>query len=286
MDIFTIALYCLGALVFVCGIVSILGHLRYQERSQRLPEACKYDDLAQRNEGLRADNAKLEKENDELAATHEEAVEKKKWLDANRDLVLSLEEDRKKQEEIKASYEGYLDKLSGLIPEVQEKSKENEKLSGQILSAQETLEKKTITIKELDEQLAGMRTEKAELEARNASLIKENETQVIENETAVRKLRELQDSVGAEADKLANITAEYTEKNKEYEALDGKLRITQETIQEKTDSIKELDERLAGMRKEKAELEARNASLMKENETQVIENETAVRKLRELQDLV
>lgn len=286
MDIFTIALYCLGALVFVCGIVSILGHLRYQERSQRLPEACKYDDLAQRNEGLRADNAKLEKENDELAATHEEAVEKKKWLDANRDLVLSLEEDRKKQEEIKASYEGYLDKLSGLIPEVQEKSKEHEKLSGQILSAQETLLEKNTIIKELDERLAGMRTEKAELEARNASLMKENETQIIENETAVRKLRELQDSVGAEADKLANITAEYTEKNKEYEALDGKLRITQETIQEKTGSIKELDEQLSEMRTGKAELEAKNASLMKENETLTAENEASVRKLNKLQDSV
>jgi methyl coenzyme M reductase subunit D len=286
MDIFTIVLYALGAIVFVCGIVSILGHLRYQERSQRLPEACKYDDLAQRNEGLRADNAKLEKENDELATVHKDAMEKKKWYEANRDLVLSLEEDRKKQEEIKASYEGYLDKLSGLIPEVQEKSKENEKLSGQILSAQETLQKKTNSIKELDERLAGMRTEKAELEARNASLIKENETQVIENETAVRKLRELQDSVGAEADKLANITAEFMEKNKEYEALDGKLRTTQETLQEKNTTIKELDERLTGMRTERAELEARNASLMKENETQVIENETAVRKLRELQDSV
>ena len=286
MDIFTIVLYALGAIVFVCGIVSIIAHLRYQERSQRLPEACKYLDLAQRNESLRADNTKLEKENAELAATHEEAVEKKKWLEANRDLVLSLEEDRKKQEEIKASYEGYLDKLSGLIPEVQEKSKEHEKLSGQILSAQETLQEKTSSIKELDERLAGMRTEKAELEARNASLMKENETQVVENETAVRKLRELQDSVGAEADKLTNITAELAEKSKEYEALDGKLRITQETIQEKTGSIKELDEKLTEMRTGKAELEAKNASLLKENETLAAENEATVRKLRELQDSI
>ena len=218
MDIFTIVLYALGAIVFVCGIVSIIAHLRYQERSQRLPEACKYLDLAQRNESLHADNANLKKENDELAAIHEEAIAKKKWLEANRDIVLSLEEDRKKQEEIKASYEGYLDKLSGLIPEVQEKSKEHEKLSGQILSAQETLQKKTENIKELDEQLVGMRTERAELEARNASLIKENETQAVENETAVRKLRELQDSVGAEADKLAIISAEYTEKKSELDS--------------------------------------------------------------------
>ena len=286
MDIFTIVLYALGAIVFVCGIVSIIAHLRYQERSQRLPEACKYLDLAQRNESLHADNANLKKENDELAAIHEEAIAKKKWLEANRDIVLSLEEDRKKQEEIKASYEGYLDKLSGLIPEVQEKSKEHEKLSGQILSAQEIVQEKNAAIRGLDERLAEMRTERAELEARNASLIKENETQAVENETAVRKLRELQDSVGAEADKLANISAEYTEKNKEYDKLSGQILSAQEIVQEKNAAIRGLDERLAEMRTERAELEAKNASLMKENETHVIENETAIRKLRELQDSV
>ena len=286
MDIFTIVLYGLGALIFVFGICSILAHLRYQERSQRLPDACKYLDLAQRNESLQADNAKLEKENAELVAIRDEAVEKKKWLEANREIVLSLEEDRKKQEEIKSSYEGYLDKLSDLIPKVQDRTKEHESLMGKINSAQEAIQEKTNSIEKLDEQLTCMRTEKADLEARNASLKKENETQVIENETAVRKLRELQDSVGAEADKLANISAEFDEKNKEYEAIEEKINLAQETIQEKTGSIEKLDEQLTEMRNEKAELESKNASLIKEKETLSVENEATARKLHELQDSV
>ena len=101
MDMFSLIMIFVALLLLGSAIASIIGHLRYQEQKQRLPEACTYLGLKEKNESLEKENTALKNENADLAKIVEEARVKKEWLVENQALLLSMEEDRKKQEEVK-----------------------------------------------------------------------------------------------------------------------------------------------------------------------------------------
>ena len=110
IDWFMLVLYILGVLLLISGVAVILQYFRFWEQKKRLPEACKYLDLKQRNDNLIYDNKILEKENAEMSAVCEEATAQKHWLEKNKEIILSLETDRQKQEKIKAEYESVKNK--------------------------------------------------------------------------------------------------------------------------------------------------------------------------------
>ena len=129
IDWFVLVLYILGVFLLISGVAVILQYFRFWEQKKRLPEACAYLDLKQKTDALRQENAELEKARIELPILNEEVKAKRQWLEKNEQYLLSLSADRKKQEEIKVEYESYLDKLSILLQQLQDKNqktKEND----------------------------------------------------------------------------------------------------------------------------------------------------------------
>ena len=78
-------------------------------------------DLQQKNDFLTAEISNLKQSIKELEGVLADAEEKKIWLEKNQEKILSLNEDRKKQEEIKAEYEKHLDQLAIVIQQIQDK---------------------------------------------------------------------------------------------------------------------------------------------------------------------
>ncbi len=264
MDPVSIAIYGLAFLFLASGISAILMYFRFQEKNRRLPDACKYIDLQQKNESLSTENSELKQSIKELEGISIEAEEKKIWLEKNQEKILSLTEDRRQQEEIKCQIaaaekkyqqttsliEAAVDRLHTLDAAFSDKQAEqsNEihaltQQADSIRLHKEELEKIYLNLQEKEKEL---RETNHKLNADNAGLQKENSEWMVSNEAAVRKLRELQDHIGAEEDKLQNILAEYAEKKSELDTYQTKKEALLKEIDLLKDSIGNMRQDIAG----------------------------------------
>ena len=272
IDWLMLVLYILGVILLISGVAVIILYFRFWEQKKRLPEACAYLDLKQKTDALRQENAELEKARIELPILNEEVKAKRQWLEKNEQYLLSLSADRKKQEEIKVEYESYLDKLSILLQQLQDKNREIATLKSEhiVLSAQ--VDEKKTTINSLTTSCSDLKKQAEDLKSDNNTLV-----------SNVDKMRDLMQNLVKQKKQQEDA---FLEIQKDHKSLETQLRLMETTMGDYKKRNQNLLDDISQLRTEKRQLEADNAAIQKENETWRVENESALRHFRELQDRV
>lgn len=290
MDLISICIFILMVLFLVSGISSVFMYFHFQERNNRLPEACKYMDLQQKNDFLTAEISNLKQSIKELEGVLADAEEKKIWLEKNQEKILSLNEDRKKQEEIKAEYEKHLDQLAIVIQQIQDKNKDFSELDAKTSALNNQLQINQETLQNLLQSLETHTLENNQLEAEILAKKHENEKWNVENNIIQKKYQDLANHIEASEKRSHDLDVEFSKKQEDLCKEIHGLNLQIESLRLHKNELEKIYQKLQDEEKELLEtnrdLDAKNIALQKENSEWMVNNDTAVRKLRELQDCI
>ena len=258
--------------LFVLGVLAIIHYLRFVEQAKRLPDACSYEDLMQRNERLRKDQeelhldmAKCQEKKEELDVQNKDLCDSNGRLKQdNEALTRTIDEPRNDEQEAVHRNEELRQKteqtevcLRNLEGDVSDKQRKRQELSDELQGLQDRIAAENQNISELLREKAVQQGEQESLKGKNDALREENSSLSSANAGLQEQLVGLRDEY-AQAKSAAEAMRQ------ERERSEANLEEVRADLERRVQESEEVRDQVRELRGEVSELETRKTTLHKE----------------------